>query len=69
MSTADAAEKPATDAQMKRWICVICGFIYDDAVGMPEHGIAAGTRFDDLPDDWICPECGSPKSAFEIYEE
>ncbi|WP_374679773.1 rubredoxin [Hydrocarboniphaga effusa] len=69
MSTAEAAEKPTADAQMKRWICVICGFIYDDAVGMPEHGIAAGTRFEDLPDDWICPECGSPKSAFEIYEE
>lgn len=74
MSTAAEASKPsdsksAVDTQMKRWICVICGFIYDDAVGMPEHGIAAGTRFDDLPDDWICPECGSPKSAFEIYEE
>ena len=70
MSAAETVSKPAAvDAQMKRWICVICGFIYDDAVGMPEHGIAAGTRFEDLPDDWICPECGSPKSAFEIYEE
>lgn len=50
-----------------QWICVICGLIYDERVGMPDHGIAAGTRFEDLPEDWICPECGSPKSAFEIY--
>jgi rubredoxin len=51
----------------RQWICVICGFVFDEAVGMPEHGIAAGTRFEDLPQDWHCPECGSPKSAFEVY--
>lgn len=54
---------------MKKWQCVICGFIYDEAVGLPDHGIAAGTRFADLPADWTCPECGSPKSAFEPYNE
>ncbi len=52
---------------VSQWICVICGFIYDEAVGMPDHGIAPGTRFADLPDDWQCPECGSEKSAFELY--
>ena len=52
---------------MKKWICIICGYIYDEAVGMPEHGIAAGTRFESLPDDWTCPECGSPKESFELY--
>jgi rubredoxin len=52
---------------VKQWQCVICGFIYDEALGLPDHGIAAGTRFADLPDDWTCPECGSPKSAFEEY--
>ncbi|MDB5972729.1 MAG: rubredoxin [Hydrocarboniphaga sp.] len=51
----------------QRWICVICGFIYDEAIGMPEHGIGPGQRFEDLPENWICPECGSPKSAFEVY--
>jgi rubredoxin len=51
----------------QKWICVICGFIYDEAQGLPEHGIAPGTRFADLPDDWICPECGSPKSSFDPY--
>ena len=52
---------------MDKYICVICGFIYDPAVGLPQHGIPAGTRFEDLPADWICPECGSPKESFELY--
>lgn len=52
---------------MKQWICVICGFIYDEAAGMPDHGIEPGTLWDSLPEDWQCPECGSPKSAFELY--
>ncbi len=52
---------------MQKWICVICGFIYDEAVGMPASDIAAGTRFADLPDDWTCPECSSPKDSFEVY--
>lgn len=53
---------------MKKWICVICGYIYDPAVGLPDQGVAAGTAFESLPEDWICPECGSPKSSFEPYE-
>lgn len=53
---------------MKKWICVICGYIYDPAVGSPEMGLPPGTDFADLPDDWTCPECGSPKSSFEPYE-
>lgn len=52
---------------MQKWICAICGSIYDEAKGLPEHGIAPGTRFADLPDDWVCPECGSPKESFEPY--
>lgn len=54
---------------MEKWICVICGFVYDEALGLPDHGIAPGTRFGELPDDWSCPECGSPKSAFELMTE
>jgi rubredoxin len=50
---------------MGKWLCIICGFIYDEAEGLPEYGIAPGTLFADLPEDWTCPECGSPKSAFE----
>ena len=54
---------------MSKWICVICGFIYDEAQGLPEHDIAPGTPFADLPDDWTSPDCGSPKDSFETYEE
>ncbi|MDP3859481.1 MAG: rubredoxin [Stagnimonas sp.] len=53
---------------MQKWICIICGFVYDEAVGMPAHGIAAGTKFSALPEDWVCPECGSPKESFEVQE-
>ena len=47
------------------YACVVCGFVYDDAAGDPAHGIAPGTRWGDLPDSWICPDCGAPKSDFE----
>ena len=50
---------------MKKYTCVPCGYIYDPAVGDPEHGIAAGTAFEDIPDDWVCPECGVGKEYFE----
>jgi len=49
---------------MERYVCTICDYVYDPAVGDPDNGIAAGTRFQDLPDDWVCPLCGAPKSEF-----
>lgn len=54
---------------MKKWICVICGYLYDPAKGIPGDGIVAGTAFEDLPADWVCPDCGAPKDSFEPYEE
>jgi len=42
---------------MKKYLCLGCGFSYDEARGLPEHGIAAGTRWADIPDDWVCPDC------------
>ena len=50
---------------MKSYRCVICDYIYDPALGDPDSGIAAGTLFDDIPDDWVCPICGADKSNFE----
>ncbi|HUC10537.1 MAG TPA: rubredoxin [Stellaceae bacterium] len=47
-------------------MCLGCGFLYDEKLGLPEHGIAPGTRWADLPDDWVCPDCGTPKSRFEM---
>lgn len=53
---------------MKKYQCVVCGYIYDEAVGMPEEGIAAGTPWADIPDDWECPDCGVAKADFEMVE-
>lgn len=53
---------------MKKWQCVVCGFVYDEAAGIPEDGIAPGTRLADIPDDWACPDCGVAKADFEMVE-
>lgn len=50
---------------MEKFRCTVCGYIYDPAAGDPDSGIAPGTSFADVPADWICPECGAAKSAFE----
>lgn len=55
-------------ATYRKWQCSTCGDIYDEALGCPEVGIAAGTRFEDLPDDWLCPNCGAGKGDFVPYE-
>lgn len=52
----------------KRYLCLLCGYVYDESMGSPEEGIEAGTRWDDLPDDWVCPECGAMKTDFEMIE-
>lgn len=54
---------------MKKYICIPCGWIYDPEVGDPDGGIAPGTAFEDIPDDWTCPLCGVTKDDFEEYEE
>lgn len=53
---------------MKQWECQICGFVYDEEFGLPEEGIPAGTRWEDIPDDWCCPDCGVAKHDFEMIE-
>lgn len=50
---------------MKQYECVACGYIYDPAQGDPDNGIEPGTAFEDIPEDWLCPVCGVPKSEFE----
>ncbi len=50
---------------MVKYVCSICGFVYDEAKGIPEAGIAPGTKWEELPDDWLCPLCGAAKSEFE----
>jgi rubredoxin len=53
---------------MKKWQCIVCGFIYDEAEGLPDEGIEAGTKWEDIPEDWCCPECGVSKDDFEMEE-
>ncbi|MEN6348641.1 MAG: rubredoxin [Syntrophomonas sp.] len=50
---------------MSVYECTVCGYHYDPALGDPEHGVPAGTSFADLPNDWVCPLCGSGKELFE----
>ena len=53
---------------MRKFQCNICGFVYDESTGDPEHGIAAGTHWEDVPESWECPECGVTKTDFEMVE-
>lgn len=52
----------------KTWMCLICGFVYDEAAGIPEEGIPPGTRWEDVPMNWTCPECGARREDFEMVE-
>jgi rubredoxin len=58
-----------SDNDFKKYECVICGYIYDEAEGIPDDGIAPGTKWADIPEDWECPDCGISKSDFDLYEE
>ena len=50
---------------MDRYVCTICGYVYDPEQGDPDNGVAAGTKWEDVPDDWECPVCGAGKEDFE----
>ncbi|MFM0741277.1 rubredoxin [Paraburkholderia xenovorans] len=63
-----ASEHAALADDFKQWVCVICGWIYDEAAGLPEEGIAPGTRWADVPADWRCPLCDVGKEDFALVE-
>jgi rubredoxin len=50
---------------MDKYVCSVCGYVYDPEVGDPDNGVEAGTPFEKLPDDWVCPVCGAAKDQFE----
>lgn len=52
----------------RRWQCFFCAYVYDEAAGAPDHGLIAGTRWEDVPDDWMCPNCGATKADFQLLE-
>jgi rubredoxin-NAD+ reductase len=56
------------ESAMKKWQCIVCGWVYDEAAGDEEHGIAPGTRWADVPDGFVCPECGVAKHDFVMME-
>jgi rubredoxin len=62
------SQSTADSRPLRRWMCVVCGFIYDEAVGLPDEGLEAGTRWEDIPDTWTCPDCGVTKDDFEMVE-
>jgi len=54
---------------MKKYVCNVCGYIYDPEVGDADGGVQPGTAFEDIPEDWVCPVCGVGKSDFSPIEE
>jgi len=59
-----SADAPSAAAAYRKWICIICGWVYDEEAGLPEDGIPPGTRFEHIPDDWRCPLCNVDKADF-----
>lgn len=55
-------------SDFKKYKCAVCGFVYDEEQGWPDDGIAPGTKWEDVPDDWSCPDCDMSKSDFEMVE-
>jgi rubredoxin len=53
---------------MKKYVCTVCGYVYNPVDGDPDAGIKPGTAFEDIPEDWVCPVCGAGKDSFEVIE-
>ncbi len=62
------ASQQEQDRPYRTYICQVCGWVYDEAKGDPEEGFAPGTRWDDIPINWVCPDCGARKEEFEMVE-
>lgn len=65
---ASASQTAEAASAARTLMCVLCGFVYDESEGLPDEGIAPGTRWEDIPEDWACPECGAGKAEFEMVE-
>jgi rubredoxin len=67
-ASADGPNTASADDGFKQWVCVICGWVYDEAAGAPDDGLAPGTRWADVPDEWRCPLCDVGKEDFALVE-
>lgn len=61
-------KQAASKTEFKTYMCVVCGFVYDEEQGLPDEGIAPGTPWEDIPNTWTCPDCGASKDEFELIE-
>ena len=61
-------QQEITKGAMKTYMWVVCGFVYDEEQGLPDADIAPGTRWEDVPETWTCPDCGARKDEFELIE-
>ena len=61
----DQKPKAAEGAKLRAWRCGACGYVYSEVAGLPDEGIPPGTRWEDIPEDWVCPDCGSGKEDFQ----
>jgi len=64
----DPQVKSVNEQGYRNWMCIICGWMYEEAYGSAEDGLPPGTRWKDVPDDWVCPDCGASKDDFEMIE-
>ncbi|HFJ9783067.1 TPA: rubredoxin [Stenotrophomonas maltophilia] len=67
-SSPDYPMSDASPTTLRTWMCVVCGFLYSEAEGLPEEGIEPGARWEDIPETWTCPDCGVTKADFEMVE-
>lgn len=64
----DLTGRLVSDKEYKSWMCVVCGWIYHEEEGSPDDGIPPGTKWEDVPEGWVCPDCGAGKEDFEMVE-
>ena len=67
MNLESAVSSAVTAPAFRKWTCAVCDYIYDEAAG--DHGLAPGTRYADIPDDWSCPDCGVTKADFYCFDD
>jgi rubredoxin len=54
---------------LEKWVCTVCGYIYNPELGDPDNGVQPGTAFENIPENWVCPVCGAPKEQFNKLSE
>lgn len=69
MNLAASHTTPESASAYRKWTCAVCDYVYDEATGDPEHGLAPGTRYVDIPDGWSCPDCGVTKADFYCFDD